>query len=131
MTQIMTCYMSVLHMRQDLRIAFQKRMCLMGWEITHKLRNNMISNANTSNAPRALVAKSSWCVRIMLSEVCFQQYQCGGKIDGGHDTGERTRTKSLTFSRSPFATTWWNAATAFVLPSFLPALFIFSNEKKK
>jgi hypothetical protein len=51
MTQIMTCYMSVLHVRQDVRIAFQKRMYLMGWEITHKLRNNMISNANTSNAP--------------------------------------------------------------------------------
>lgn len=114
MTQIMTCTM---HFRSACASCGKSHTSfVITWFQTRIL----------AMPPRALVAKSSWCVRIMLSDVCFQQHQCGGKIDGGHDTGERTRTKSLTFSRSPFATTWWNAATAFVLPSFL-AVFIFEK----
>ena len=40
--------------------------------------------------------------------------------------GAATSAKSFTFSRSPFATTWWNAATALAVPavSFLPTIIL-------
>ena len=47
--------------------------------------------------------------------------QTGG--DGGEKQRDLTSTKSLTFSISPFATTWWNAAVALAVPaSFLAGI---------